>query len=76
VGVLFPAHSSWPHPQPNAVGIRWLDVLFYLSVTTGCLWVYKMNGVRWFAASLVAALELIISCAGFIAGMSVSGDWL
>jgi hypothetical protein len=76
VGVAFPASSSWPRPQANAVGGRWLDILFYVSVATGCFWIYRMKGLRWFAASLVGVQELIVFCAGFIAGMSVSGDWL
>jgi hypothetical protein len=42
----------------------------------GAFWVYKMKGLRWFAVSLVGLLEVIILSASFVAGMSVSGDWL
>jgi hypothetical protein len=34
------------------------------------------EGVRWYAASLMAMAELITFGALFIAGMSVSGDWI
>jgi hypothetical protein len=42
----------------------------------GAFWIYKMKGLRWFAASLVVLLQVILTGAGFIAGMSVSGEWL
>lgn len=76
VGVLFPAGGLMPKPIPNAVGRWWLDALWCLSLAVGCFWVYRMKRVRWFAASLVALQELLVVCASFIAGMSVSGDWL
>jgi hypothetical protein len=76
VGVLLPAGGVMPNPVPNVVG-RWcLDGLSYLSLALGCLWVYRMKKLRWFAISLVAVREILILCAGFMAGMSVSGDWL
>jgi hypothetical protein len=76
IGVLFHASGGGPHHEPNQTG-RWLlDGLRYLSLGLGCVWVYRMKGLRWFAVSLVALQELVVLCAGFIAGMSVSGDWL
>ncbi len=76
VGVLFPAGGIMPKPVPNVAG-RWcLDALWYLSLVMGCVWVYRMKGLRWFAGSLVALQEILVFCAGFMAGMSVSGDWL
>jgi hypothetical protein len=76
VGVLFPAISSWPSPQANAAGERWLNFTFYGSLATGVYWIYRMKGFRWFAASLIGLQQLVLACAGFIAGMSVSGQWL
>ena len=35
-----------------------------------------MKGFRWFAASLMALVEVITFAAIFVAGMSISGDWL
>ena len=35
-----------------------------------------MKGVRWFAISLVAVLQMILMGAFFVAGMAVSGNWL
>ena len=76
VGVLFPAGGVMPKPVPNETG-RWcLQALWYLSLGMGCFWVYRMKGVRWVAASLVGLQEILVLCASFIAGMSVSGDWL
>jgi hypothetical protein len=34
------------------------------------------EGFRWFASRLMAAIECPIVGALFIAGMSVTGDWL
>jgi hypothetical protein len=35
-----------------------------------------MKGFRWFAVSLMTIAEIITWGAIFIAGMSVTGDWL
>jgi hypothetical protein len=35
-----------------------------------------MKGLRWFAVSVVALLEIILMGAFFVAGMAVTGDWL
>ena len=76
VGVLFPALGTQPYLKANVAGRFWLDGLFYLSLATACFWVYRMKGLRWLAASLVAMQELVIFCASFVAGMRVRGDWL
>ena len=76
VGVLYGSATTWPNPQPNAIGNLWLNVLFCGSLGLGAFWVYKMKGLRWFAASLVVLQQVILIGAGFIAGMSVSGEWL
>jgi hypothetical protein len=76
VGVLFPAISSWPSPQSNIAGERWLNCAFYGSLATGVYWIYRMKGLRWFAASLIGLQQLVLACAGFIVGMSVTGQWL
>jgi|SRR5579859_4793379 len=76
VGVLFPA-STWPNPpHENVTGGRWLDALSCGSVATSCFWVYRMKGLRWFAASLVGLIELLVSCARFVMGMRITGQWL
>jgi hypothetical protein len=76
VGVLYPSATSWPNPKPNGIGDLWLNVLFCGSVGMGAFWIYKMKGLRLFAASVVVLLQVILIRAGFIAGMSVSGEWL
>jgi len=77
VGVLFPAVSTVrPHPKENVLGHRLLDALFYLSLAMSAFWVWRMRGLRWFAASLLLLQQVLLIGAGFVAGMSVSGDWL
>lgn len=76
IGVLFPVAGSWPHSQENATGKRLLDSLFYLSLATGAFWFWRMKGLRWLSASLLLLQQVILVGAGFVAGMSVSGDWL
>jgi hypothetical protein len=75
--VLFPAASSVrPDLKQNVMGHRLLDGLFYLSVATSAFWVWRMRGLRWLAVSLLVLQQVILIGAGFVAGMSVSGDWL
>jgi hypothetical protein len=76
VGVLFPAVSGWPSPKENVMGRRLLDGLFYLSLATSAFWLWRMKGLRWLSASLLVLQQIILVGAGFMAGMSVSGDWL
>lgn len=76
VGVLFPAVSGWPHPKENVMGHRLLDGLFYFSLVTSAFWLWRMKGLRWVSASLLVLQQLILVGAGFVAGMSVSGEWL
>jgi hypothetical protein len=76
VGALFPAISGWPHPKANPIGNHLLDILFFLSLATCAFWVYRMKGLRWLSASLLAVQEVALLGAGFIAGMSVGGDWI
>lgn len=78
VGVGFQADTTGPirAGHPNARGEHLLDVLTWASLVTGCFWVYRMKGFRWLAVSLVVLQEVMIFGAMFIAGMSVTGDWL
>jgi hypothetical protein len=54
IGVLFPAVSGWPYPKENPMGKRLLDALFYLSLATSALWLYRMKRLRRLSASLLA----------------------
>ena len=59
---------------------RWptyiIDSLLILHLPLAVVLVRQTRGHRWFA-SCVIALELWFSlCAAFVAGMSVTGDWL
>jgi hypothetical protein len=64
-----------PHP-PDPSAERWLDVVTYGSIASCVFWIWRMKGFRWYAASLMVSVEVITWGALFIAGMSVSGDWL
>jgi len=75
VGVIFPASGVMPNPVPNVAGQWFLWSLWYLSLATGCLWVYRMKKLCWFAASLVVLQEILVLSARAIAGMRVSGEW-
>ena len=75
VGVLFPA-ATGPHHTENVMGGRLLDGLFYFSLAMSAFWLWRMKGLRWFSASLLFLQQVILLGAGFVAGMSVSGDWL
>jgi hypothetical protein len=73
IGVFFPASSS---SNPNRVGQSLLNGLDFLAVAFAIYCVYRAKGGRWFAAALVVAGLWLMFAAGFIAGMSVTGDWL
>jgi hypothetical protein len=48
----------------------------YGSFASCVFWIWRMNGFRWFAASLMALMEVPVLGALFVAGMSVTGDFL
>jgi hypothetical protein len=58
------------------MGERLLDGLFYISLVTSGLWLWRMKGLRWLSASLLVLQQVMLIGAGLVAGMSVSGDWL
>ena len=76
IGILYPAdgpsflRSTPPHPLANNA----CAFLGFLSLALAAFWVYRMKGLRWFAASLVTLLEKILFGAFFVAG--ITGDWL
>jgi hypothetical protein len=76
VGVWFPAVNGRPDLQGNVAGERLLDGLFYFSLATSGLWLWRMKGLCWLSASLLLLQQVMLVGAGFVAGMSVSGDWL
>jgi len=79
-------------PAAIAVGVFWANPLadpaiahhgtpLIYAVALGSLascvfWIWRMKGFRWFAVSLMTIAEIITWGAIFIAGMSVTGDWL
>jgi hypothetical protein len=76
IGVLFPAPDGPIHSPGNRMGEWLLDGLFYLSLATSAFWWWRMKGLRWLATSLLVLQHVMLTGAGLVAGMSVSGDWL
>jgi hypothetical protein len=78
IGVIWAnpnTNPTIPHPA-NSPAEPLLDCVFLGSILSCLFWIWRMKGFRWFAASLVALLEMPTFAALFVAGMSVSGDWL
>ncbi len=78
IGSAFQAkvHPPTEPLNPNRLGEHLLDALTIASLIGAVFWVYYMKGLRWLAVSLVILQETIICGALFVAGMSVSGDWI
>lgn len=77
VGLLLPASNiNGRHSSPNRFGNTSVYILLYASFASCVFWIWKMKGLRWLAASLMALMELPVLGALFVAGMSVTGDWL
>jgi hypothetical protein len=79
IGSLYHAEGSPYNGSPRTIhhGAEVaLNTLFYGSLVSCAFWIWRMKGFRWFAASLMAVIECPIVGASFIAGMSVTGDWL
>jgi hypothetical protein len=73
IAVLFPAPSP---SSPNHVGAFLLNALDLLALLLGVYFVYRAKGLRWFTAAIVVTALWLLLAAGFVAGMSVSGDWI
>lgn len=65
-----------PFPKENAVADWSINILVFLSLLLIIFWVYRMKGLRWFAFCVLAIQEVFVFGAMFMAGMSISGDWL
>jgi hypothetical protein len=62
--------------QENVWGLRATDAFLFGSLLTGTCGVWKMKGVRWFAAGLAILQVWVLAGAQFVAGMALSGRWL
>ncbi len=78
VGVLWANPVTNPNISHRAdrSATLWLDAVMYGSLASCVFWTWRMKGFRWYAASLMTLAELITWGALFVAGMSISGDWL
>lgn len=73
IGVFF----AVPSPAiPSKTGSLLLNGLEIVALLLAIYCVYRAKGLRGFTAALVIAELWIMFAAGFIAGMSVTGDWL
>jgi len=77
VGVIW-ANPADPalHHTTMPLAERCLDGVGYASLISCGFWVWRMKGFRWWAASLMAMAEVVIWGALFVAGMSITGEWL
>ncbi len=74
VGV-FMAHRGSPQNAPKLPGTL-LSIFFLLQFPVGAAVIYRLKDYRWFAASIfLLALWVCMMCS-FMAGMSVSNDWI
>jgi hypothetical protein len=64
-----------PHSADKTAKV-YLDAVTYGSLASCEFWIWRMKGFRWYATSLMALVELITWGALFVAGMSITGDWL
>ena len=65
-------HTPPSQPHRNSMAKR----IGLLLLRLVCLWIWRMKGFRWYASSLTGLIELPTFAAMFVAGMSVTGDWL
>jgi hypothetical protein len=73
IGICFAAISP---ATPNKMGSLLLNGLELVTLLFGIYCVYRAKGLRAFTGAVVVAELWILVAAGFIAGMSVTGDWL
>ena len=78
IGVLYRVAYNPTHPPPkvNPFGDLTMDALFGLSLVSGVFWICRMKGLRWFTLCLVLLQQILLFGALFVAGMSITGDWL
>lgn len=78
VGVIWQNTVANPtiahHVSPVANAFEYC--LEFGSVASFIFWVWRMKTVRWFATSVMLLMQMPIFAALFVAGMSVSGEWL
>jgi hypothetical protein len=75
MGANSEANPAILHEYDRPAGL-WLDAVTLGSLALCVFWIWRMKGFRWYATSLMALAELITLGALFVAGMSISGDWL
>jgi|HubBroStandDraft_6_1064221.scaffolds.fasta_scaffold00016_67 hypothetical protein len=78
VGVTWvnPITNPTVRHSTNPIASRCLNVVLYGSLLSCAFWIWRAKGFRWYATSLLALAELPTVAAVFVAGMSISGDWL
>jgi hypothetical protein len=67
---------SYMSVAPNPVASKYVDVLLWMSLVTGAIWIYRLNGARWVVAGFIAVQEIVLFGAFLVAAMATSGRWL
>jgi hypothetical protein len=70
-----PYHPGVPHNK-DEFGLLLLQVLWYGSWASCIFWIWHMRGIRWIAAFAMLGMQLLVAGSLFMAGMSISGDWI
>jgi hypothetical protein len=74
LGVLRP--NPDPHREGDPAALLLLWTLWWGSLASCVFWIWWMKGFRLWACALMAILQAPVMGALFVAGMSVTGDWL
>lgn len=70
------AHPSTSQIQAPSWPDYLVDVLLFIQLVVSIWVVWLMKGYRWFSVFAVALQQWFGLACAFIAGMSVTGDWL
>jgi hypothetical protein len=70
-----PQYPGTPHHR-DELGLMFLQVLWYGSWMSCAFWIWRMRNFRWIAALLLLGTQFLVGGALFIAGMSITGDWI
>lgn len=77
IGTLFRAGDNWQPKQNSEFIVHALSVILVIQILTSIVCIVRTSrGARLLSLSIIVWLFLISVSARFIAGMSITGDWL
>jgi hypothetical protein len=65
-----------PEYLPQSYAEVGVQAIMWWSFASCAFWIWRMKGFRVFAASMMLLLEVPVLGAIFVAGMSITGDWV